>query len=866
MGTKKLNYNLGTQFTGEGNVVAPFTEIQNRAKIDTNCMVVGSTERVHFNNFKLVPKEEGPNGQRVYSLDTEDSRIRFVGEWQMAFESSGHLATLLDPQESPFVEVTFYGTGLNIMYQNEGTVDRNPDVTVDGVSQGILNIIDKTLSGILTGRNYAPRRVVNVVYGLDKGWHTVKLRNRNLNTPYWQGLEILNETQNELTVLPGKVYKNGYEFNLDQEILFETRPSSLSAPNGARGLIYFDPIDGEVKQAFRSVPIVPPVSPVELITNGTFDTDLSNWTNITRASWDPSGRVLIDATSGSGGRQLEQELTVVDGQRYAFSVDFEGVVGVNGNIYVGIFSGPDATGILLSNYTTTAGAGVTGTATGVFVAQGTTAYIYLTLQNNGQAAYYDNVSVFEATAQGKFLTDTDHSEEAIAYEVESRDFGRDRGDDFRTLGGSGSTRSFTMEPNDFGLSCSNCIHGGPGGRVLFPNTTGSYYVIHFFGTGLDLIRKDNNDITSSQLNSVDVDGVNVGALSSNGSTHARVEKICSGLPLGSHSVRITLTNTANYSPGAQRFRVYQPKKPTISKQAVELAEYCLLADFQEPEFVGDPGGEQISSKGIVLKGPTREFAYIGSWTNDSISPGEMKTGIEMTGQPINAGFRYSFVGDKFIHFFTGETNNSSQIFIKLNGQLLTSANFPDATFNYVTPGGGAFFPLEGRINQGTSFGNDKGCHFTVTGLPYGHYTVEFEKTEATTFIRNSGIGITPESYAINFTTGSKAVNDIRNQVPVETEAVIDDLKQAVFNTKNINQILEVGTGAYIVWFDSPFFDDDKTVLTATQTGDKICSALGTSNYLSNVILQTTSSNGAQETGIQSSLKITNKTQSEIFKD
>ncbi len=860
---KKFRNGTQEQSLGPGLVTAPFTDIQNRAPVNANMKAVGPVERIHFNSFMLLPKENGADGKRVWTTEKNDSRIRFVGEYRMVYEASGHLISLGDADKDPYIEITFYGTGLNILYAQNSALTRDQLVTIDGVDQGLINF--GGISGIISQRNYAPRIPRNIANNLTEGWHTIRLTNKSTSSFYAQGVEILNEVENQIKVFPGSVYKDGAEYILDAEKVFELKPSTLVAPNGARAYLTMNPATGEVEQSFRIVPVQVPGSTTNLVTNGTFDTDLSGWQNLARASWHPSQRLLIDATTGSGARQAEQEITSFSiGTTYRFAADFENIANTGGGstAQIAVYTATNFGGTLVAQRAVNA---ATGNISVTFEAPATTLYIVITLSDNGDAAYFDNVTVVKFAPQGKFLTNADHSEEAIAYEVESRDFGRDRTDDFRTLGGSGSNRAFNMETGDFGLSCINCVHGDPDGRILFPNTTGSSYTIHFMGTGIDLIRQDNANVTSSQVNSVEVDGELVGQLDSNGSTGIRLEKIASNLPYGPHTVKITLQNTAAYSPGLKRFRVYQPKKPAVAEGSVEIASYSIPADFEKPPE-DLTGGELTMPVGTVSMTPDRGFEYRGSWSTVSTSPAQMKFGLQADTNSNGAQFKFNFLGTGFVHFWTGETNNSSQIFIRVNGQLLTDTNFPTVTKTYNTNGqGGGFFPLEGRINQGTSIGNVKGCWFSVENLPHGVYEVEFTLNNSA-FMRNAGVSIIAPAHAIDFTTGRNSLQDLREQMPVITEALVEDRNQRVYNLKNVNQVLEVGVGFYIIWFESPFVTGRKNYAIGVQRGDKKVVALGTSPYLSNTIFQTTASNGSQETNIEFNVSIKGEVQKDIFKD
>ena len=247
---KKLNNGSEDQYVGEANVVAPFSTIQNRAKVEANCKVVGPVERIRTNSLKEVPNEFGPNGEKVYTSDKEDSRIRFVGgTWVTAFTSSGQRPNIISGTTDEFIEVTFYGTGLNVLESNG--VSRGLVASIDGGTEG-SNILPDT-SGVLSARNYNPNIPYPIASGLSLGWHTVKLRKTASGYSLQiYGFEILNESP-DLSILSGSVYKNGYEYILENDTTLPMIPTSYSGSNGGRALTYIDPSDGVVKQAINEV-------------------------------------------------------------------------------------------------------------------------------------------------------------------------------------------------------------------------------------------------------------------------------------------------------------------------------------------------------------------------------------------------------------------------------------------------------------------------------------------------------------------------------------------------------------------------------------------------------------------------------------
>ena len=60
---------------------APYTTIQNRAKVTRSLKAVAGVERITIRSVNRLADEYGPNGEYVYEADNKDARIRFVGTW-----------------------------------------------------------------------------------------------------------------------------------------------------------------------------------------------------------------------------------------------------------------------------------------------------------------------------------------------------------------------------------------------------------------------------------------------------------------------------------------------------------------------------------------------------------------------------------------------------------------------------------------------------------------------------------------------------------------------------------------------------------------------------------------------------------------
>lgn len=247
MAAYKKNGSGYLPFIQKEEVTSPFTDIVNRAKVDASLKTVFGVERIHVNSLNLLPKEQGPNGERVYEPDNGDARVRFFGNVNTVFGAFGLCPYLVDTTGG--FEVTFYGTGLNILTISDSAA-RSIDWWLDGASQGTLSI--SGTSDVIANRNTKSSQIINLAKGLSLGWHTIKAV-RNATNSYFFGFEIVNESA-QMTVKAGKAHGNGYEYDLasdqliDYNLGFDNVADINVGTRGGRVITYLDPVDGTVKK------------------------------------------------------------------------------------------------------------------------------------------------------------------------------------------------------------------------------------------------------------------------------------------------------------------------------------------------------------------------------------------------------------------------------------------------------------------------------------------------------------------------------------------------------------------------------------------------------------------------------------------
>jgi len=123
----------------------------------------------------------------------------------------------------------------------------------------------------------------------------------------------------------------------------------------------------------------------ELVTNGTFDSDVSGWTDVSLPSvWNASG--YLDYTATAAGQGSYRAITTVSGRVYKATADLVSST-ASGNFRVGNGSTPDA-GLVTAVISSGSSAEI------LFVAQSESSYVYLRSGAAGDFSW-DNISVKE---------------------------------------------------------------------------------------------------------------------------------------------------------------------------------------------------------------------------------------------------------------------------------------------------------------------------------------------------------------------------------------------------------------------------------------------------------------------------------------
>jgi hypothetical protein len=382
-----------------------------------------------------------------------------------------------------------------------------------------------------------------------------------------------------------------------------------------------------------------------------------------------------------------------------------------------------------------------------------------------------------------YFTSADHSNEELSRVHYFREFGASRSDDFSTLSTTTSNRIFTLDDGTTTVLASSVQASSTTGiDAIYHPLLGSYTTVTFIGTGFDLITNTNGSANST---TVAIDGTSIGNFDYS-STKVVATKIASGLPYGTHTIKFT----ANGSSGIANiigFKIYQPKKPTVAQNTIELSDYNVLANYS---FAAAPGLETIST-GVIRKYANREITYVngtggtGDWNVGSLLTANQIGGYQPITDRQNAYFEYVFFGTGFDLRYQSASNRSANMPLLINGLPATTTNYATLTSTALT--GSTFSTSTGLLNMNVSLTTGSGV--SIRGLPLATYTIRLTNP-STGLIPIEAIDIhspvhsvrSSESYDANnsYMIGSCSLSDNRKSTPIK-ESVLRKKNTSIAN-------------------------------------------------------------------------------------
>lgn len=822
---------------------APFTSIVNEQgnprqipDLVNNMKTSMGVERIAIDPIKLESKEFGPNGETIYK--TNDDRARFVGNFHNISASWGtYIELTASGDNNSYVEITFYGTGLNML--GVGYINRAYEIYADGVLNNTLDLNAIGNDSPIGNRNYNPNSRFSVVKGLTLGLHTVKIKSISASpqayVQSWSGFEILNEST-QLVTNAGKPRLDSRNRELQSQVLssynsnFDTS-SDVLGTKGGRVLVYQD-VDGAIKKRLKVTDTPSASEKVTSGNNGSFDTDILGWT-LTNSG---AGGIISHSTL-YGGSLLIQDNTTTDyvqandtitgleiGKQYKIIVNIAQIA-FSGSVMGGQVQLISGSAALDTNgfpaytdvwATKNFNDSFTGDLIFKFVAKETTARLQIHdgyTSANQSDIYISDISIKETGA--KVLASTDHSNEEVVRSINFREFGANRGDDFSTLTISASNRAFTLDDGTTTLVGSNVLEFVINDEGVGPAQPNDFLTLTFVGTGLDVTQVNTVAVTSA--NTITVDGFDVVVNGTDFQVPANHKiKICSGLPYGTHTVKITRTST-DQGFLIRDFIVYGPKKPQLSNTDIELADYNIMADY----VANTVAGNGTISNGVLRKMATREFIYSGGWA----IPFDLTslTGFRIQSQQASGDYvEYIFFGTGLdFRFNSLNNNNSENVSVTIDGASDLSGY---TTSTYGT--GVSFANTTGILDMGATSGTTSGL--TISGLPLGLHTIRLLDNSSTRYMRVDAFDIITPIHVNNTKVGSLSMRDLRTAIDVNnniknkvdlTKAkawlLFDQSTNTVLASYNVSAVVQVGTGVHQVYYKKSFKNKNYVILTSS---------------------------------------------------
>jgi hypothetical protein len=412
-------------------------------------------------------------------------------------------------------------------------------------------------------------------------------------------------------------------------------------------------------------------------------------------------------------------------------------------------------------------------------------------------------SIQEVDSISKFLSSTDHTNEELIRKINWREFGANRSDDFSTMtAGTTTSAAFTLDDGTTTLMGSSVA--GSLASDLFISLANGFVTLTFVGTGLDIVRYDGG--TTIDNHSLTIDGVAQGSLSPIGvATTSRVTRIASGLPYGTHTVKITRTAVGGGGVSFTDFIIYQPKKPVIPSAAFEVADYNIIADFVANSTVSLDNLAQ----GIVRKMAAREAVYTGTFSVQPVSPTTYIGGYSFFTTTVGNTITWRFWGTGFDARGFGGTTNT--VVVSVDGSSNLSGFTTSAYGGAFTASTGTMVISAAPVSPG----------LVVNGLALGWHTVIFTKNAGASGMYIDAFDvITPiHINEPSFKIGSQSLRSNQNYDVIKPMndlgpdlskakawVVFDPSNTKILKSFNVSSILTTATGSFNVYFEKPFKD------------------------------------------------------------
>jgi len=430
------------------------------------------------------------------------------------------------------------------------------------------------------------------------------------------------------------------------------------------------------------------------------------------------------------------------------------------------------------------------------------------------------------------LAAADHSNEEETSRPGFRVFGRNRGDDFATITTANADRAFNLDDDTTSLMGID-VRQVSGKESIFVDLANGFVILNFIGTGLDIVRGDSSFPATIDTTTVFVDGASIGTITGNTVQDDTVTKIVSGLPYGTHTVKMRRDAATTQALGISHFIIYGPKKPNIPENSAQLQEYHLMSDFA----ANNTTGQDTISGGILRKAPSREVIYAGSAMSRGFDPGSAAAGIRITLTDSGDTARYLFFGTGIELRSTMNSSRSPDVTMTIDGLAYNDTNFvaqaASSESSFYGPVGTSFTASTGVWDSQSDAVVATGG-LIINGLSLGLHEIIITNNNANNFNLDALDIITPVHFP-DIQRGSLSMGP-GLQLNKKTESGGIDLSRAkawcvfdastntIHSSLNIAAVFDVSTGDHIFYFEKPFkgspaFSISRTGFAAGGGGD-----------------------------------------------
>jgi hypothetical protein len=721
-----------------------WTTIRGRKPIVAPVGGYAGMDRFDTDSLQLLDDEFGPNGEPVYAVDGREN-VRAIGEWNSENSAHGnYLNHLAVSSNYAAIEVVGYFDKINTKHNyTTSTYTDDADCYINGVDLAFDQSVATTVTTPLSSR-FLDASIVIPIGGnsISLGLNTFSMESTSTGVggalAHLSGIELAIDSD-KVTIPAQKAIAAGKKYDIAYDQSLPHKPDVWAANYGKVGY------DGQYDQGLAAWGIGEDVNTSVSdhdADNTQYSGDPLNVFDWVLDSTDVKAYQVLNPFKVSGIHQAENGGTQVN---WGTGLDYVALPATGNPVTAGVLyyyaSGTKLYKCIKSGTLTYANQTEIETS-GLFASRipvngYRTAFITHGLINTGlgrnfvratrwlpPAARHIGDSAIDERNSGQQRPvfeagDVDFDGQELVNVLNWRQFGNGDANGATAMGfdtlTSSSDRAFVLDDGLTALVGSSVVVNGDG---IIPELADDYIVQTILGTGLKLTGDAQNPLGN----------------------------IFSSLPFGTCTIKlfrnadgtteITINNVnvgdhiaTSYGSFLDMY-LYQPKLPDLPVGSHIINEYMGMADAVSPTEAGN----LVIGKGVRRVHATRDVFYDQSassgtdWTLGNLNPECIGGFVLYSGngnRDISYSLPFSGKGISVIVYLDTDRINPT---VKIDGQLLTSANFPNAV---VVPSHGTFSLSTGVWTHGASTVVSN-ASISIFGLDDEQHIIEVSGTTATT--------------------------------------------------------------------------------------------------------------------------------------